>query len=280
MGRNPMSPELRAKARHIALDALSLKAKLSSGRTALGTPRVHNLYLHEVPPSEEQRFRELLTWLRLTGHTFIPYSEGIERCATGDVDRSYITFSFDDGFASNLSASTILQEFDTVGCFFVVTDFIGATDLTRARAVLGKGITEPAMSWSDLERMRAHGHEIGNHTRRHRNLARLTADEAADEILSARDVLVDRFGSVEHFAWPLGRWMHISEVAKDIAQAAHVSVTSAERGAHGNSETADWCPRRDHIMTNWPLRHMQYFIIRSAQTAKEAKSWPQLPVAQ
>ncbi len=87
-------------------------------------PRVHLPYLHTVPPHEEDSFRRLLTELR-RDHTFISYSEAVERILTGDVDRPYLAFSFDDGFESNVRTARILEEFDTVGCFFVATRFIG-----------------------------------------------------------------------------------------------------------------------------------------------------------
>lgn len=274
-----MKARARSAARHLALDALSLADSAKPGTDQdLARPRVHNLYLHEVPRQEEERFRSLLRWLVDTGHTLIPYGEGIDRCAHDRVDRSYVTFSFDDGYASNVRAAQILEEFHTTGCFFVVTDFIGHTDLSSARAFLGTGITEPAMSWSDLHQLRAAGHEIGNHTRSHKNLAAMPEDQASEEIDQGRLRLETEFGDVPHFAWPLGRWHHFTESARQTASSTHKSVASAERGSHGPSIRAsgDWCPRRDHIMTSWPLRHSKIFVRRSARLSTAPDQWPSL----
>lgn len=277
MSARSLRSSVRGAARHLALDVLASASAVGHQPESLRTPRVHNLYLHEVPPDEERRFRELLRWLVSTGHTFIPYGEGIQRCISGGIDRAYVTFSFDDGFRSNVRAAAILEEFGASGCFFVVTDFIGCTSLPEARSVLGPGIAEPAMSWSDLESLRDAGHEVGNHTRTHKNLATLSPAQIEDEILSARDELIGRLGSVEHFAWPLGRWQHFSTHARDVATKHHVSTASAERGAHGADPAGlGYCPRRDHIMTTWPLRHMQHFVTRSATRAQEPKPWPAL----
>lgn len=270
-----MKSTLRAAARHVALDVLSAVEATGWGTRALEKPRVHNLYLHETPGREEAAFRALLSWLVSTGHHLIPYGEGVRRCMDDDIDRPYVTFSFDDGYASNTRAAAVLEEFGTTGCFFVVTDFIGKTELAPAREFLGAGITEPAMSWADLHAIRTAGHEIGNHTRSHRNLATLPPEAAAEEIVSGRDRLVKEFGAVDHFAWPLGRWHHFTEGAKEVALSHHMSVASAERGAHQprGGDVDDLCVRRDHVMTSWPLRHSSHFIRASARQMGSS-GWP------
>ena len=93
-----------------------------------------------------------------------------------------------------MRASRILEEFGATGMFFVPTGFVGTKTVAEARGFFGfvEGCDEPAMTWEDLEGLKGRGHEIGNDTHTHRILARLTAQERADEVVtqqrsSARD---------------------------------------------------------------------------------------------
>lgn len=275
---SPAKARARAVARHLSLDVLSQVDRVRRD-AALERPRVHNLYLHDVPQHEEGTFRDLIAWLISSGHELISYSEGIRRTAHGDIDRPYVTFSFDDGYASNVRAGQILADNGASACFFLTTQLIGATDINEARRVMGPGVPEPGMSWGDIELLRSMGHEVGNHTRTHRNLAKLPRGQAEVEILGAKDELIARLGGVEHFAWPLGRWFHFSQEAREIAEGAHASVASAERGSHGPMSASGlntWCPRRDHVMTSWPLRHIQHFVTASARRSASAAGWGDL----
>ncbi len=271
----------RRVARHGALDLLSLSWQ-ATGRTetAVSTPRVHFPYLHAVPEHEEGRFRSLLEWLART-HTFIGYSEAVDRVLTGRVDKPYVAFSFDDGFASNVRTARLLEEYDATGCFFVVTDFLGIPTLSEAREFFGyvQAIDEPAMTWSEVEDLKARGHEIGNHTRTHRQVSDLSHDRMVDEIGTAADTLRSRLGDVKHFAWPFGRFGHFTpEAVAEVFDTGHASCASAERGAHVPGpvpERSELCIRRDHMMTSWPLRHSEYLLARSAASAtSETAAWP------
>ena len=272
---------LRTTGRHAALDGLSALGRLSGRESAgLATPRVQFPYLHAVPENEEHSFRKLLGSLATT-HTFVSYSEAVRRVRSGEIDRPYLALSFDDGFASNVRTARLLEEFGIVGCFFVTTGFIGTPTLTEARDFFGysAGIDEPAMTWSDLEALKAAGHEIGNHTQTHRVVSSLSPQRVVDEIGGAADVLRARLGSVEHFAWPFGRFFHFTgDAARVVFDTGHLSCASAERGAHLSAEGASadsLCIRREHIMTSWPRRHSRYFLSRSAlRGAPSAQGWP------
>lgn len=270
---------VRAAARYAALDGLTARQKLTGGRSALERPRVHFPYLHAVPPTEEDDFRRLLAKLA-EKHTFVSYSEAVDRVKSGDIDKPYVSFSFDDGFASNVRTAAILEEFGAVGCFFVATDFIGVKTLQDAHALFGytQGIDEHAMTWGDLEDLKARGHEIGNHTCTHRQISQESPERVRDEIARAAETLRSRLGSVEHFAWPFGRFHHFTdEAARVVFETGHASCASAERGAHvpgGDLADDQICIRRDHIMTSWPLRHSLYFLTQSAAAAA-SHTWPQ-----
>ena len=254
-----------------------------SGRTdrGLARPRIHLPYLHTVPPSEEEAFRRLLNGLART-HTFVTYSRAVDLLRHGGVDRPHVAFSFDDGFASNVVTSRIMEEYGTTAMFFVPPAFVGTRTVEEARRFYGypEGVDEPAMTWGDLEDLLARGHEIGNHTLGHRVLSWVSEEEAREEIVRGSEMLRARLGNVEHFAWPRGRFTHMTDAAARIVFASgHTTCASAERGAH--TRAADGppealCLRRDHVMTSWPLRHIRYFLARSAERSADAQNgWPE-----
>lgn len=267
-----MRARTRAAARSFALDMLGLSSLPSRGR-ALATVRMHVVYLHQTP--DLSALRRLVGALAQS-HTLTSYGTAVELARSGTVTSPSIAFTFDDGFASNFGAAQVLEEFGVTGCFFVPTGFIGIDSVAEARQFFetSDGVDEGAMSWGQVEQLRARGHEIGNHTAHHRVLAWVSPDEAADEIAQGRRMLSDRLGAGEHFAWPRGRFQHVTPkaVAEVFAQ-GHVSCASAERGSHPPGEpTEPPCLRRDHLDTAWPLRHNLYFVATSAQG--RSRPWP------
>jgi peptidoglycan/xylan/chitin deacetylase (PgdA/CDA1 family) len=272
---------VRATARHLGLDGLwaswSARGRIES---ALARPRISLPYLHAIPERREAAFRELLLRLAPT-HTFISYSEAVARLLSGEIDKPYVAFSFDDGFVSNVRAARILEEFGATGCFFVPPNFIGTPDVAAAQEFYGfkEGVFEPAMTWADLESLKSRGHEIENHTLNHRVMSWISKEQMTDEIGLGAQVLRERLGQVRHFAWPRGRFSHFTEAAaQTVFATGHESCASAERGAHtqrveGRPESL--CLRRDHIMAEWPVRHSLYFLARSASLASSASNrWP------
>lgn len=279
---NRLRQAAKAATRHVALDLLADRW-VRSGRVEAGfaRPRVHFLYLHAVPEGDETRFQSLLDRLAET-HDMVSHTRAVELVTAGDVSRPTVSFSFDDGFASNYRTARTLEEYGTVGMFFVPTTFIGTATVGEARQIFGysQHIDEPAMTWAQLEELRSRGHEVGNHTRTHPNLATLSGDQVRDEIEGGAEILRERLGECRHFAWPFGRWVHFSlDAARIVFESGHESCASAERGAHAVTQLAaaeSVCLRRDHLMSSWPLRHMEYFIARaSLQSDVSSNGWPE-----
>lgn len=262
------------------LDSLS-GAELAVGKIErdLGRPRVHFLYFHAVPPPSLSGFRSLVRTLSRNAD-FASHSDAVNALLTGQkLHKPVVSFSFDDGFVSNVAAAHVLEHYGAVGMFFVPTAFIGTPDVGSARAFFGMtaGVDEPAMTWGQIEGLRARGHEIGNHTVNHRVLSDLSDDEAAEEVGAARDELVQRLGTCEHFAWPRGLFHHTTEkVSRHAFALGHASIASAVRGSHrpGRRPVSHLCLRRDHVMSEWPLRHNLHFVARAARHAGRG-DWPE-----
>jgi peptidoglycan/xylan/chitin deacetylase (PgdA/CDA1 family) len=272
---------LRAR-RFLRSRALDLASAFTSDE-ALQRPRVQIVFLHHVMADEERPFRALLERL-LRRHAFVPYSEAVARVAAGDVDRPTISVTFDDGLRSQLRAAEILGDYGIPACFFVCEAMADAPSSEEIREFCERELWLPPvdfLSWSDLERLKAAGHEIGNHTRRHRSLAALSGQELADEIGGSLASLRRRLGNdVRHFAWPRG-WFHdfSAAAAAEVFRAGHVSCASGVRGCHipgPPRALRDVCLRRDQVIAADPLRHTIYFLARNSLHATDAtRDWPE-----
>ena len=276
-------PAARDLARSVALSALASAAQIRGAiDRALARPRVQFIYLHHVFVDEGSAFRRLLASLA-EQHTFIGHGEAIERVRSGRIDRPYVSVSFDDGFADNLRAASMLEEFGARGCFFVCPGIVGEGDPARLEAFCATRLefptATPFMGWDDLERLKARGHEIGGHTMTHPNIADVPAAEARAEIEQSFGVLKTRLGDVRHFAWPRGRWSNFTREAREAVFAAGFeSCASAVRGCHvvaSPGAARDLCIRRDHVVAAWPLAHARYLLMRNSTEASAADNdWP------
>jgi hypothetical protein len=258
-------------ARYVAVSALSCLFGVKDGyTTALARPRVQFICLHHFPACARRQFRKLLSELA-SRHTFIGYSEAVRRIRDSEIDRPYIAFSSDDGFASDLMLAGILEEFGARACFFVCPSALDTPDYKRFCIERLKTAPGPLLDWNGVETLLARGHEIGSHTYRHSDLARIPVRAIEEEVFRARDILKTRCGAGGHFAWPFGRMRCFSRIAADIVfRAGHLSCASAIRGCHVNG----W-PRtngriylwRDPLEPYWPIHHSLYFLANNSRRA-------------
>ena len=273
----------RKLVRGAALTALAATAQLTGQiERALVRPRVQFIFLHHVFSDEIAGFRRMLTSLA-QHHKFISHSDAVRRINGGEIDRPYVSLGFDDGFADNVRAATILEEFSATGCFFICPGLVGVDDPTRLRNVLHDRfdfpILTPFMTWADIEELKSRGHEIGGHTMTHVELANVPPEVAQQEIRDTHAELFRRLGAAEHFAWPKGRWCFFSPLARDAAfDAGFTSCSSAVRGCHVAPHVGpprDLCIRRDHVFANWPVDHVNYLLMQNSRSASAASNdWP------
>jgi peptidoglycan/xylan/chitin deacetylase (PgdA/CDA1 family) len=269
--------------RHIALSASGLIQQLT-GRTeaALQKPRVQILILHHIFPEEEAPFRRMLQFLA-NHHTFISYSEAVQRIETGQIGKPFITLTFDDGFKNCVRAAEIMNEFGARGCFFICPPIIGETNRDRIAAFcrdrLQLPITVDFMDWDDLSALKNAGHDIGGHTMTHANLARLSPSEARDEISKSFNVIQQRLGEVRHFAWTFGGFSDFTpDAAKAVYECGYTSCAAGVRGAHvpHQQPVQRPCIRRDHVVAASPLAHLTHFLVQSSRRMTPANNdWPQ-----
>jgi len=266
--------------RHLVLDGLSVWQRGVDCVTARRPSGVRILLLHHVFDDEVSRFESLLTRLAKE-YRFVSYSEAICQAQQIETDEPLLAFSFDDGQKNCLNAAKVLEKFDATACFFVCPSIVGQRSPVVIKDFCRNRLWHPPvdfMDWCDIERLLAHGHEIGGHTMTHINLGECSHDQAQSEIHDCHAALVARVGVPEHFAWPYGRLDDITPAAaKEIFAAGFRSCASGERGSHAvvSSETsqtsvtgesvtsASWYVRRESILASWPKRHVRYFLDRS-----------------
>lgn len=243
---------------------------------------VQFVYLHHIFDDEIKPFRNLLSELSKT-YEFISHSEAVNRILSGEIDRPYLSFSWDDGFKNCIVAADLLSEFGAKGCFFICPELIGVNDIQKIKTFNRNKLNFPPveyLNWDEVETLVKQGHEIGSHTLSHIRISQTSPEQALEEIFQSAEVLRQKIGQPGHFAWPYGKFSDFTSTArKTVFDAGFQSCASAVRGAHPTSEKKvdkeQLCIRRDHIVAAWPLSHSLYFIYKSTKEAKENNHyWP------
>jgi len=273
---NSRFPLWRRLARRAALDAVSLKANLTGQFSNLEKCQsVQFIVLHFIQPYEEKPFADFLKWLT-SSYDVVSYSQAVERINSGNIEKATAAISFDDGLKDNLVAGKIMQDHGVSGCFFVCPEIVGQRDPEKIKKFCKERLlydhVEEFMDWDEIESLKKAGHEIGNHSQSHLYMMDLSEQEFVSQVSGARDEIVSKLGSVDHFAWTYGRFFHFHKKwVKKIFELGHKSCASAERGAHGSfpidsADAKELVLRRDSIEINWPLQHLKYFLTKSTRS--------------
>jgi glycosyltransferase involved in cell wall biosynthesis/peptidoglycan/xylan/chitin deacetylase (PgdA/CDA1 family) len=179
-----------------------------------GAPRTVVLCYHSIHGGDgdlsiaPEAFRSQLRTLQHMRYRFMSFAELVQWIIRWGPPRENIAcITFDDGYSDNLTeAAPILKDLSVPATFFLTTGL-----MTREPSVISyfKGLTRFETEYlspqqvAELHRM---GFEIGAHTHTHRNLARLSSEQARDEIVRSKALLEDVIGAaVSSFAYPFGK---------------------------------------------------------------------------
>jgi len=267
------SNSLRNCMRHVALDFLSLKnITIGNNDNYLNMNRIQFIYIHHVFKDEEQAFENLVKFL-LINHTPVNYRAAVNKILNGLIDKPYIVFSADDGFKNNLYAANILKKYGISACFFVNPAVIGNNNYDKVKQFCAGKLNFPPvefMNWDDILSLIKDGHEIGSHTQNHIKISETSLEAVKDDIDKSILEIKKYCGKVEHFAFPYGKYHHFNRyIEKFVFERGFLSCASAERGCHITDgrklKNEELFIRRDHIVLDWNLRHIIYFLVSNSK---------------
>jgi peptidoglycan/xylan/chitin deacetylase (PgdA/CDA1 family) len=178
---------------------------MTSGRPRAVSDRLLVLTYHDLgdgpPPLSipAARFVEHLRSLRDGGWASLSLRAATEGLARGGWPDRSVLITFDDGLRS--VAEHALPALASTG--MTATVFVVAGTLAPHRDT--PRLCGPPMDAGALREAAAAGLDIGAHGMTHRALSRLTASEAAWEVIESRTVLEDLLGRpIRAFAYPFG----------------------------------------------------------------------------
>jgi peptidoglycan/xylan/chitin deacetylase (PgdA/CDA1 family) len=184
-----------------------------------------------------------LTRAKAAGLRFVSLNEAT---ADGKPQPNTLAVTFDDGCLSTLTeALPVLVKHRVKAIQFIVAGRIGGRnewDLCK------DDVPTPLMDESQIREWLAAGQEIGSHTMTHRNLRKVSAAEAREEISSSKRRLEDVFGlPIRHFAYPYGGW-RVQMVREMVIEAGYESACVTDFGVSSSAEER-WNLRRITPMT-------------------------------
>jgi len=198
---SPARARVRGAARRVALDVLRRRPRPDE-------PGVRVVHYHYVFPDQRDNFARQLALLS-SAFEPVSLSDAVGRIEAGTWSGRELAVTFDDGFRNQLEhGAPLLREHGFSGCFYLITDFVGAGDeaterFCRERILMRGGVTP--MDWDDARELLAQGHEVGSHTVSHPNLAAADDETIDHELRESRATLHERLGiDVAHFCPPFG----------------------------------------------------------------------------
>ena len=148
-----------------------------------------------------EAFRAQLALLRDEGCRVVPLESLLDDADGGEEARIAITF--DDGYASQLAAADVLEEFGYPATFFVVPRFLDGD-------AAGRDYWErwSYMDWRQLRGLADRGFAIGSHSASHpERLTRCSPEELEEETAGAKRSLEARLGRpVMSWSYPHGSY--------------------------------------------------------------------------
>lgn len=225
-------------------------------------------YYHHVFDDEREGFARQLTYLQQFGD-FISLGDAVGILGSGaPIDGRYFCITFDDGYKNNLTnAVPILGEMGASAAFFLTTDYIDSHVEKDREHLLDffdhrQSLME-FLSWDDCRELLTVGMEIGSHTVHHSRLSTMSKDEVVQELADSKIAIETNLGQpCDHFCAPFGIPIRDFNPDRDpalVRAAGYKSMLSTERGPmRGGGDP--FRIRRDHVLANWEIHQLRYFL--------------------
>ena len=166
------------------------------------------LIYHDTPGDFENQLQNLLA----KGYHAIDLDAFVNASHGGALPSKPVVITFDDGFADQMRAFSILQKYSMKAIYYIIDGgpasnwCIGAGRQYGLASQPPSGCGDQYLSWNQIRELDASGLiTIAAHTINHRNLAALSAEDQRYEIVSGKAQLEAELGhAVRHFAYPYG----------------------------------------------------------------------------
>ncbi len=157
-------------------------------------------------------------------------------CKFKDDKPAAFTFTFDDGSRDQLTEGMpLMDKYGFKGSFY----FIIARVEQGTRDVEKK---DKWMNWEECKAFAAAGHEVGNHSMSHKQLVKLTEDEARKEIDDPISIFKEKLGvDVETFCCPGNG---INADVRKLILVNHIAITEGRVSYGGKNFTTEMANKR------------------------------------
>ena len=261
----PWSQRIRNGVRSAVIAALAIGRRIDWSNNWIRCPFYHHIF-----DDERQGFRNQLDYLRNFGE-FISLDDA-HAMLVGEyaIDGRYFCLTFDDGLKSCVDgALPILSDKNIPAAFYVVTDVLERSfppDDPVARATFGfNGVNTSLdfLSWEDCRELISAGMTIGSHTASHARLSELSEEEVCVEMGRSKNKIEENTGHpCRHFCAPYGnpdRDFHLSRDGRLAMETGYSTFATGLRGPNRQGSNP-FALRRDHMLANWGMHQLKYFL--------------------
>lgn len=219
-------------------------------------PHIRILNYHKTPLKFKDNFEKQINHLLKRYHP-ITKEEFFDFLETGIYKNKKpgIIFTFDDGFKSNYSILSILENYKITGFFFVSPNLVG---LKEKKAHLFD--CEDYMSWDELKNLDKK-HIIGSHTLNHtRMYSSLKENEIYEEVKESKEILEKKLEKeINIFCWVGGEENTYSPQAEKIIRENYKYIFRTNC-LLTTRKTSKYLLERTNIEVNWPNYLINFYL--------------------
>lgn len=170
-----------------------------------------------------------------------------------------IVITFDDGYQDNYTyAFPILKKYHFTATIFVVVNSIGKTNFFDADRKVQP--VNKMLSLKQIKELNAYGITIGAHTMNHPHLAKISLDQAREEIINSKKALEKILGKpVLVFSYPYGSYD--KNVEKIVKEAGYKAAVTTRQGINF-PDSDHYALKRIRIMGMYSHRKFIYELNR------------------
>lgn len=170
--------------------------------------RVSALIFHHVSPiidyytnTTVEIFAKQIELLALN-YSFWTAEEAYHAFRSGDDPKGRVVLTFDDGYEDNfIYARPILKDFNIKATFYILPAYCGRQNNWNSKC----NYRTYHMSWQQVEKLAAEGHEIGSHGLTHKDMSSMELNAAEHELAESKALIETELGiSIKSFSYPYG----------------------------------------------------------------------------